>query len=84
MRIGDEVLAACGARGPKRTGDEDQSRCGEGPGTHGADSKPAGPCRERKDVSGGAERDRTLGLLNAIQALSQTELQPHTQEGREE
>ncbi len=26
---------------------------------------------------GGAERDRTADLLNAIQALSQTELQPH-------
>src|SRR6476646_4950231 len=28
-------------------------------------------------VIGGAERDRTVDLLNAIQALSQTELQPH-------
>ena len=26
---------------------------------------------------GGADRDRTDDLLNAIQALSQTELQPH-------
>ena len=29
------------------------------------------------DFTGGAERDRTADLLNAIQALSQTELQPH-------
>ena len=29
---------------------------------------------------GGANRDRTDDLLNAIQALSQTELQPHRQE----
>ena len=27
--------------------------------------------------NGGADRDRTDDLLNAIQALSQTELQPH-------
>src|SRR5512135_53439 len=30
---------------------------------------------------GGADRDRTGDLLNAIQALSQTELQPHAEEG---
>jgi hypothetical protein len=30
-----------------------------------------------KGFIGGAERDRTVDLLNAIQALSQTELQPH-------
>jgi hypothetical protein len=29
--------------------------------------------------TGGAEQDRTADLLNAIQALSQTELQPHLQ-----
>jgi hypothetical protein len=34
-------------------------------------------------VIGGAERDRTVDLLNAIQALSQTELQPHAGRGRE-
>ena len=33
--------------------------------------------------NGGAERDRTVDLLNAIQALSQTELQPHFFEERE-
>jgi hypothetical protein len=33
--------------------------------------------RKVLDVIGGAERDRTVDLLNAIQALSQTELQPH-------
>ena len=38
--------------------------------------------RKRDQDSGGAERDRTVDLLNAIQALSQTELQPHS-EGRE-
>ena len=38
--------------------------------------------RNRDQESGGAERDRTVDLLNAIQALSQTELQPHS-EGRE-
>ena len=32
------------------------------------------------DLLGGAERDRTVDLLNAIQALSQTELQPHRPE----
>jgi hypothetical protein len=32
------------------------------------------------DFVGGAERDRTADLLNAIQALSQTELQPHRRE----
>jgi hypothetical protein len=30
-----------------------------------------------RNFIGGAERDRTVDLLNAIQALSQTELQPH-------
>jgi hypothetical protein len=30
-----------------------------------------------KGFIGGAERGRTADLLNAIQALSQTELQPH-------
>src|ERR1019366_6807323 len=34
---------------------------------------PEGPELE----SGGAERDRTVDLLSAIQGLSQTELQPH-------
>jgi len=29
------------------------------------------------DFIGGADVDRTRDLLNAIQALSQTELQPH-------
>ena len=29
------------------------------------------------DFTGGADADRTRDLLNAIQALSQTELQPH-------
>ena len=29
------------------------------------------------DFIGGADADRTRDLLNAIQALSQTELQPH-------
>jgi hypothetical protein len=29
------------------------------------------------DLIGGADADRTRDLLNAIQALSQTELQPH-------
>ena len=29
------------------------------------------------DLIGGADRDRTDDLLSAIQALSQTELQPH-------
>src|SRR5450830_1110339 len=31
----------------------------------------------RKQESGGADQDRTDDLLSAIQALSQTELQPH-------
>src|SRR5271154_6903464 len=30
-----------------------------------------------RDLIGGADADRTRDLLNAIQALSQTELQPH-------
>jgi hypothetical protein len=38
----------------------------------------------RATKTGGAERDRTVDLLNAIQALSQTELQPHARRGREE
>ena len=33
--------------------------------------------REVLDFTGGADADRTRDLLNAIQALSQTELQPH-------
>jgi hypothetical protein len=40
---------------------------------------------ERKslaDVTGGADRDRTDDLLSAIQALSQTELQPHAKRAR--
>jgi hypothetical protein len=39
-----------------------------------------GQCRDYKrwrDLIGGADADRTRDLLNAIQALSQTELQPH-------
>src|SRR5262249_15659147 len=36
-----------------------------------------GLARRRERENGGAERDRTVDLLNAIQALSQTELQPH-------
>ena len=44
-----------------------------------------GQIRERRQrggvAFGGAERDRTVDLLNAIQALSQTELQPHAREG---
>jgi hypothetical protein len=32
------------------------------------------------DFIGGADADRTRDLLNAIQALSQTELQPHRSE----
>jgi hypothetical protein len=35
------------------------------------------PSEQVFDFSGGAERDRTADLLNAIQALSQAELQPH-------
>ena len=36
-------------------------------------------CQTHKvlDFTGGADADRTRDLLNAIQALSQTELQPH-------
>ena len=34
--------------------------------------------------TGGADRDRTGDLLNAIQALSQTELHPHAGRGRED
>ena len=33
--------------------------------------------RKELDLIGGADADRTRDLLNAIQALSQTELQPH-------
>ena len=33
--------------------------------------------RKVLDFIGGADADRTRDLLNAIQALSQTELQPH-------
>jgi hypothetical protein len=35
------------------------------------------------DSIGGADADRTRDLLNAIQALSQTELQPHRGKSRE-
>ena len=34
------------------------------------------------EANGGADQDRTGDLLNAIQALSQTELQPHEKAGR--
>src|SRR6266481_681129 len=38
---------------------------------------PMSENRKRLAITGGADADRTRDLLNAIQALSQTELQPH-------
>ena len=43
-------------------------------------SGPDARSEKSLDFIGGAERDRTVDLLNAIQALSQTELQPHRRE----
>ncbi len=38
--------------------------------------KGVGDCRQPPVLFGGAERDRTVGLLNAIQALSQLSYSP--------